>query len=73
MKNTNISYPKLSEKYGIPHSTVGSINYGKSYRIDNIIYPIREKQNRPGKLSDEEVNEIIKLLQTTYDSNNILE
>ena len=68
LKNTNLSYPKLSEKYGIPHSTVGSINYGKSYRIDNIIYPIREKQNRPGKLGDEEVNEIIKLLQTTYDS-----
>ena len=68
LKNTNISYPKLSKKYGIPHSTICSINYGQSYRIDNIDYPIREKQNRPGKLSDEEVNEIIKLLQTTYDS-----
>lgn len=68
LKYTNLSYLQLSKKYNIPTSTIGSINYGESYKMDIIDYPIREKQNKPGKLSDEEVNEIIKLLETTYDS-----
>lgn len=66
LENTQLSYMQLSKKYNIASTSISAINAGTSYILDNISYPIRKTPNNQGKLSKEQVLEIIDLLKFTY-------
>ena len=66
LKYSDLSYRQLSKKYNISTDTINNINQGKSYIQDSIQYPIREKPNRSGKLSEKDVADIINTLKYTY-------
>ena len=66
LQHTNVPVSVLYKKYGFSsHGGVLDFNNGKTYHRDYIDYPIR-KNLFIGKLNKEKVDEIIKLLQTTY-------
>lgn len=66
LKNTDIPLSKLAKKYKISKRQVLRINQGISRSNLNEKYPIREKPNLNGKLTEEDVDEIIDLLKYTY-------
>lgn len=66
LQYSDLSYRQLSKKYNIAFSTIGSINSGKSYKQDNVLYPIRKQPNGYGKLSKEQALEIVLTLKYTY-------
>lgn len=66
LKNTSLSLSKLGQKYGISKNQVLRINSGTSRAIVGEKYPIRENPNISGKLTEEDVDEIIELLKYTY-------
>ncbi len=66
LKNTQLSYAELSNKYNLNKTSIGEINNGKIYFNTAITYPIRTNKNLTGSLSNEQVLEIIHLLKTTY-------
>lgn len=43
LKNTNFSYQKIGEKFGLSASAIGRINKGNTHKNDKISYPIRSK------------------------------
>ena len=63
IKTTNDSFSQIARDLNVTVSQVIAINYGsyKTYRKENEIYPIRESY----KLTKEQVDKIIKLLQTS--------
>ena len=64
---TDISFVDLAKKYGFNSNTsISEFNKGLTY-VRNISYPIR-KEILIGKLTSNQVAEIIRLLQTTYRS-----
>jgi len=66
LRNTDLKYTDLAKKYGfISKTSIEEFNYGKTYFRKYIEYPIR-KENIIGKLKNEDVNNIIGLLNTTY-------
>ena len=60
ISKTKLSYNEISKRTGVNIHTVISINRGQSWFDENEIYPLRNP-----KLTDEEVNKIIKLLKTS--------
>ena len=66
LKETNIPLSQLAQKYGISKKQVLRINQGVSRTILNEIYPIRKQPNINGKLTEEQVDEIIEILKYTY-------
>lgn len=66
LRNTTISLNDLANKYGISKKQVLRINQGISRSSLNETYPIRKNPNINGKLTEEQVNEIIELLKYTY-------
>lgn len=67
LKDTTISFVELAKKYGFASNTsIMEFNKGITY-VRNIIYPIR-KEVYNGKLSPNDVDDIIKILKTTYRS-----
>lgn len=67
LKTTNKSYVELAKKYGFQSRTsVMEFNKGLTYARE-IEYPIR-KENYNGKLSPNDVKDIIKILKYTYRS-----
>lgn len=68
LKNSNISFKDLAEKYNFKSKTsISEFNKGLTYVRENISYPIRKKP-LIGKLTDEDVQDIIQLLKYTYRS-----
>lgn len=43
LKNTNLTYEEIGLKYGLSANHIFSINYGRSWRIMDIQYPINKK------------------------------
>lgn len=66
LRNTNISLIDLASKYGISKRQVLRINQGLSRSVDGEDYPIRKVPNINGKLTEDDVDEIIDLLKYTY-------
>ena len=69
LAETNIPLNSLAEKYGISKRQVDRINRGISRAFLNETYPIRKIPNSSNKLTDEDVDEIIELLEYTYQLN----
>jgi group I intron endonuclease len=67
LKETNLSFVELAKKYNFKSNTsIVEFNKGITY-VRDISYPIRKKVYN-GKLTDEDVQDIIKLLKYTYRS-----
>lgn len=63
--NTTISAVELARKYGFSSNTsIIEFNKGKTYHREGIDYPIRKRMYN-GKLTDEDVEEIILQLKNT--------
>lgn len=66
LKETQISLSQLAEKYKISKRQVLRINQGISRASLNEKYPIRKSPNINGKLTEEDVDNIIDILRYTY-------
>lgn len=66
LRETNITLSQLAEKYKISKKQVLRINQGISRASLNEQYPIRKNPNINGKLTEEDVDNIIDLLRYTY-------
>lgn len=66
LAETQISLNALAEKYNICKRQVLRINQGISRAVLGESYPIRKKPNINGKLTEEDVDNIIDLLKHTY-------
>lgn len=64
--NTQISYSQLAKKYNISKKSVLRINHGQQRRDEKLSYPLRKTPNINGKLTKEQVLEIINLLRYSY-------
>jgi len=67
LKYTYRSYKDIGEQFEVNYVTIRNINNGKTYKQNNIEYPIRKwKATRhPGKFTYEQITEIIYLLQNS--------
>lgn len=66
LKNTRDSLSSIARQFGVSKKTVLRINNGKQRTISGADYPLRKEANINGKLTEEQVDEIINLLKTTY-------
>lgn len=66
LKNTKMSLNEIATKYHTSKRTILRINQGIHYEKIGEMYPIREKPNINGVLTDEDVNEIIEILKYSY-------
>ena len=66
LKTSAMSLSEIARKYGISKRTVLRVNQGLHYEVLGEEYPIRRIPNKNGKLSDEQVEEIVEILQHTY-------
>lgn len=67
LKETTESFDSLAKKYGFKSRTsISEFNKGLTY-VRDISYPIRQ-ESHIGKLTEEDVQDIIQLLQYTYRS-----
>ena len=66
LAETQIPLSQLAEKYKISKKQVLRINQGISRASLNENYPIRKNPNINGKLTEEDVDNIIELLKYTY-------
>lgn len=55
---------QIAKKFNIENYIISDINNGDTWHFDNINYPIRSVDNRPGKLTNLQVDDIIKRLRT---------
>lgn len=60
--NTTVSMKELAIKYGIASNTLSQINNGKSYKNENLNYPLRKKNSDRIKVFSREQLERIKIL-----------
>lgn len=66
LKNTKLSYSELAKKYNTNKKTVLRINNGISYSELSESYPLRKEPNLSGKLTEEQVDEVIDILKYSY-------
>lgn len=66
LAKTTLPLSELATKYNISKKQVLRINQGVSRSSIHETYPIRQQPNCNGKLTPEQVDEIIELLQFTY-------
>ena len=66
LRETALSFSQLANKYGISKKQVLRINQGISRASLDEEYPIRKNPNINGKLTEEDVDNIIDLLKYTY-------
>lgn len=66
LRNTTLPLSEIGNKYGISKRTVLRINQGLHYSELNETYPIRKQPNINGKLTEEQIDEIIQILKFTY-------
>lgn len=63
---TNLTKKEIAKKHNCNPVTISKINEGKSYHLENISYPIREKSFT--KVNDEQISKIIDYLKNTNKS-----
>ena len=66
LRSSSMSLSEIAQKYGVSKRTVLRINQGLHYEVLGEEYPIRRIPNPPGKLTDEQVAEIIEILRYSY-------
>ena len=66
LAETQISLSQLAHKYQISKKQILRINQGISRATLNESYPIRKNPNINGKLTEEDVDDIIEILKYTY-------
>ena len=66
LRETNMSLSQIAKKYGVSKRTVLRINQGIHYEKVDEIYPIRKNPLKNGKLTNEEIQEILYILKYTY-------
>jgi len=66
LATTQISLSQLAKKYNISKRQVLRINQGISQALLNEKYPIRKNSNINGKITEEDVDNIIDILKYTY-------
>lgn len=69
LKNNQLSYKELEEKYNIKTTTLSLINQGKKYKQDNEVYPLRKQGASTKRIfSLEELELINSLLKNSNQS-----
>lgn len=66
LAHTSLPLSALAQKYDISKRQVMRINEGVSRRNEMLNYPIRKTPNINGKLTEQDVDQIIHLLKYTY-------
>lgn len=66
LRNTQMSLAEIGKLHNVSKKTVMRINQGLQYEELNETYPIRVEPNLNGKLTDEQVCEIIEILRISY-------
>ena len=66
---TKKSYFEIAQEFGTNKKTVLGINHGFRYFNPSLSYPLRKNPNINGKLTNEDVENIIEELKYSYDSN----
>ena len=66
LQDTSLSLSEIAKQCGVSKRTVLRINQGTIYEEIDEIYPIRAVPKMNGKLTDEQVEEIIDVLRHTY-------
>lgn len=69
LTNSTDPYSVIAKKYHTNKKTVMSINNGVRYHNPNLVYPLRAVKNINGKLTEEDVDNIIEELKYSYDTN----
>lgn len=67
--NTQDSYSMIAQRYGTNKKTVLGINKGFRYYNENFQYPLRQKPNINGKLTEDDIDDIIEELKHSYATN----
>jgi predicted GIY-YIG superfamily endonuclease len=65
LKKRELTLNQIAEKYDCSYTLISQINQGKKYNQDNIEYPIRKTEQRKMKLTENDIQEIRKLLIET--------
>lgn len=68
LRFTKNSIRDIAKKFNVSSSCVSDINLGNTYYNSNIEYPLRKNPNPTGKLTQEDVEEIIYALKFSYSS-----
>lgn len=68
LKFTTNSIREIAKKFNVSTSCVSDINLGNTYYNAKLEYPLRKIPNPSGKLTSEDIEEIIYFLQFSYDS-----
>lgn len=68
LKFTTNSIRDIAKKFNVSPSCVNDINLGNTYYNSNIGYPLRKNPNPTGKLTQEDIEEIIYSLKFSYTS-----
>lgn len=63
LEESELTTVEIGKLYGVERITIEHINQGKSYKHNNWDYPLRKRPRIKTALSNEEVNQIIKLLR----------
>ena len=58
-----MSIQEIASLYSVNESTIRNINNGKTYKNNNLFYPLREFQTGKRKLTQQQVEEIIKQIK----------
>ena len=66
---TKDSYNVIAARYNTDKKTVMGINNGVRYTNPELIYPLRAVKNINGKLTEQNVDDIIEELKYSYDTN----
>lgn len=70
LQNTTLTFNDIAARFGVCYGTISNINNGKRYAQDGYIYPLRQGKQKNLKLSEEQVNEIKRLLKDTSVTQN---
>ena len=68
LRFTKNSIRNIAKKFNVSPSCVSDINLGNTYYNSNIEYPLRKNPNPAGKLTQEDIEEIIYTLKFSYSS-----
>lgn len=66
LRFTKNSIRDIAKKFNVSPSCISDINLGNTYYNSNIEYPLRKNPNPTGKLTQEDIEEIIYALKFSY-------
>lgn len=69
LTNSSDSYNAIASRYHTNKKTILGINNGIRYSNPNLTYPLRAIKNINGKLTEEDIDNIIEELKYSYDTN----